>query len=190
LKAPALSPWISTLPAYAWPDTSCSTAVSETGVTVSANVALCNWLPLVALNAIEREPVGVVGGMNIKACPLPIAGSAKVDAGNTIAPGGNPVIATLTAPLKPFCPTTEITTGGLMVPTVIVSVGGFTDKLKSCAGGGPDEPPPPQPAARNAVSISKQTNLLETLKILLIASIPDSFAHRANPYFARSRSFS
>lgn len=49
-----------------------------------------------------------------------------------VAPGGNPVITTLTAPLKPFCPTTEITTDGLIVPTVMESADGFVDKLKSC----------------------------------------------------------
>src|SRR5713101_2949884 len=103
-----------------------------------------------------REPVGVVGGMKIKACALPETDNTSGDAGDEITPGGNPLIATFTAPLKPFCPTTEITTAGLMVPTVMVSVEGFTAKLKSWRRGGPDEPLPPQPTARNRATEAKQ----------------------------------
>jgi hypothetical protein len=117
--------------------------------------------------------------MNSKACLTP-TDSTSGDAGDDIAPGGNPVIATFTAPLKPFCPTTEITTGGLMVPTVMEVVEGFTDKLKSCRGGGGGgggvevTPPPPQPAARNAATDAEQAsarNFLEMPNLLFPAFI-------------------
>jgi hypothetical protein len=68
-----------------------------------------------------------------------------------------------------------------MVPTVMESVEGLTDKLKSGGGGGPDEPPPPQPTTRNATSVAKQpraTKLLETLNIPPVANIADSLTHR------------
>ncbi|MDP9291942.1 MAG: hypothetical protein M3O82_06230 [Verrucomicrobiota bacterium] len=111
-------------------------------MTVKFNIVLWERLPLVASNPIGRDPGGVDGGMNIKTCALPEANSTNGDAGDDIAPGGNPLIATFTVPLKPFCRTIEINTGGLIVPTVIESANALVDRLKSGCADGRDEPPP------------------------------------------------
>jgi hypothetical protein len=104
--------------------------------------------------------------MNIKAWAVPGAESTNGDAGDDIAPGGNPVIATLTGARKPFCPTTEITTCGLMVPTVMEIVEGLRENLKSGCGGGLDEPSPLQPAVRNAATNTGQDSAKSFLEML------------------------
>jgi hypothetical protein len=123
----------------------------------------------VALSPIEIEPADVVEGIKTVTCWLPSTGIMKGEGGEEVAPCGNPVIATFTAPLKPLCPTIEITNGGVIVPTVIESADGVIDKLKSCAGGGLNEPPPPQPHMKNMAANATQAiakGLLEMHNLL------------------------
>ena len=58
------------------------------------------------------------------------------DNGEGLIPFGNPLTATFTVPVNPFCESSETVTAEVVSPTCVETEAGVTTILKSAAGGG------------------------------------------------------
>lgn len=75
---------------------------SSPGSTVKARVAECVRAADVPLAVRVKLPADTVGGMERVTVWLPPAGTLKGDAGDAVAPAGNPESVTITALANPF----------------------------------------------------------------------------------------
>ena len=82
------------------------------------------------LRLTDDAGASVSGTLNFT-CWLAPAASWNEALGSTVTPDGNPLIETWMFPVNPYSAFAVITTGTLVVPWVIATIFGDTDRLKS-----------------------------------------------------------
>ncbi len=111
--------------------------------------------PLVAVNWREISTSGREEEAENSISWVVSAASVKGDCGDDAIPSGKLLNATITDPLNPFSDATEMTAGGLVVPTAVERTEGLTLKLKSGCGWFEELellPPPPQLAIEREIA--------------------------------------
>lgn len=120
------------------------------GLTVRARLA--EWVSAAdaPLTVRVKVPAETVAGTDRVTVWLLPAAMVKGEAGDVVAPAGNPRSVTFTESLNPFCPVIDTEKVELEPPATTVSVDGDDTMLKSLAGGGGVELDPVlQPAKLN-----------------------------------------
>ena len=114
------------------------------------------------MNWIEISPTGREEEAEKFISSVVSGASVKGDCGDDVISSGK-LKTTVTESLNPFCDATEMTAGGLVVPTVVGRTEGLTLKLKSGCGWFEELellPPPPQLESEIAQRIPHNANLL------------------------------